>query len=109
MSYNPEYYGAPEIQGTERALFDGEINVVENIKNEEKNKEALIKADEENYPAMEVSANRDLFPGELNVVENIKNYNDNKAAVITQDDDEVQMHELKQKISQLETELASKP
>lgn len=68
MSYNPEYYGAPEIQGTERALFDGEINVVENI----------------------------------------KNYNYNKAAVITQDDDEVQMHELKQKISQLETELASK-
>lgn len=107
MSYNPEYYGAPETQGTEKSLLEGEINVVENIKNEQKNKDALIKADEDTYPAMTVSPVRELFPGEINVVENINNYETNKDSLITHDDEDVQRTEMIQKIQELESKLAS--
>lgn len=109
MSYNPEYYGASEVQGTERELYKEEINVVENIQKEQENKDALIKADESKYPAQVLDKPRELYPEEINVVENIKNYSDNKASIITQDDEEVQMSELKNTVAKLQAQLASKP
>ena len=108
MSYNPEYYGASEVQGTARDLFEGEINVVENIKNEEANKESLVRVSEDTFPAMEVSPARDLLPGEINVVENIRKYEENKAGIVHPDDEEVQMSELKRMLNELKTELGSK-
>ena len=108
MSYNPEYYGAPDTQGTERSLLEGELNVVNNINNESKNKEAIIKANEDTYPEMQVSPTRDLLPGEINVVEKIRDYDKNKSSIITQNDEEVQVGELKQEINQLKEALESK-
>lgn len=48
MDHYSDSYGTPEAQGIQKSLLEGEINIVENIKNYEKNKSNIIeKADSE--------------------------------------------------------------
>lgn len=96
MDHYSDSYGTPEAQGIQKSLLEGEINIVENIKNYDRNKSAIIGEKDAlccGAPEKQGSE-RSLFKEELNVVENIKNYEKNKSNIIEKADSEIRMCDL---------------
>lgn len=102
-SYNPEYYGTSDSQGTARELYEGEVSVVENIANESEAKAAIIEPDESVFPSITISEPRELYDTEINVVENLKNMEENKDNIIVPEESDNETVDEEVYHSELET------